>query len=323
MSPKKPKPLTLEDLMEKGLVHKGSDERFIIHRIPFGLPELDEIVSGGLPRDRITILTGEYSSGKSFLIQLIMKNALEKDLQVAYIDTERTYDPAWWSQIGLDIDKVLVSQPPSGEDAVNVAETLAREGFDIVAMDSLAGLVPMAELEEGAEKQFIAGQAKLVQRLLHKILAIHKGTAVICTNQLRSSIGPGPIDHMPGGWAQKYFGHLLLRIFRESWIEEKGGVRVGFNMKVVCRKSKVGRGYRECLLPFRFRGEIDVLAMLVDRALEANIIEQKGPYYKILDGESIMGKNRVLELLGGDDALVHRLETALGDEQRSSSEDSS
>lgn len=322
MSPKKPKPLSIEDLMEKGLLHKGSDQRFIIHRIPFGLPELDEIVSGGLPRNRITILTGEFSSGKSYLVQLVMKNALAQDLQVAYIDTERSYDPKWWTQVGLDIDKILVSQPPSGEDAVDVAEALAREGFDIVAIDSLAGLVPMAEVEENAAKQFIAGQAKLIQRLLHKILATNKGTAVICTNQLRSSIGPGPIDHMPGGWAQKYFGHLLLRIYRESWIEEKGGVRVGFNMKVVCRKSKVGRGYRECLLPFHFRGEIDILAMLVDRALEANIIEQKGPYYKILDGESIMGKNRVLELLGGDDALVHRLETALGDEQRSSSEDS-
>ena len=138
MSPKSRKGSpSIDDLMEKGLLHKGSDKRFTIHRIPFGLPELDEIVSGGLPRDRITILTGEYSSGKSFLIQLIMKNALDKDLQVAYIDTERTYDPVWWSQIGLDIDKVMVSQPPSGEDAVNVAEALVKEGFDIVATASV------------------------------------------------------------------------------------------------------------------------------------------------------------------------------------------
>ncbi len=313
MSPKRRKASSsIEELLSQGLLHKGSDERFVIHRIPFGVPELDEIVSGGLPRNRITIMTGEYSSGKSFLIQLIMKKVLEDDLQVAYIDTERTFDPVWWAQVGLDIDKVWVAQPPSGEAAIDLTVQLAAEGFDVVALDSLAGLVSEEVMEESAAKNFIASQAKLVTRLMHKLITTDHKAAIVCTNQLRSSIGPGPIDLMPGGWAQKYFGHLLLRTFRESWIEENNQ-KVGFNMKVMVRKSKVGRGHRECILPFRFRGEIDVLSMLFDRALEAGLAEQHGPWYSILDSERKMGRNKALEMLQ-DEAFRQRLETALGDE---------
>ena len=316
MSPKRRKVSTVEELLAAGQLYKGSDERFVIHRIPFGVPELDEIVSGGLPRNRITIMTGEYSSGKSFLIQLIMKQVLEEDLQVAYIDTERTFDPAWWKQVGLDIDKVWVAQPSDGEEAIDVAVKLAAEGFDVVAIDSLAGLISKEVMEESAAKNFIATQAKLVTRLMQKLIATDHKAAIVCTNQLRSSIGPGPIDLMPGGWAQKYFGHLLLRIFRESWIEENKE-KVGFNMKVIVRKSKVGRGHRECILPFRFRGEIDVLSMLLDRALEAGLAEQVGPWYSILGGERNLGRNKALEMLG-DKKLRKRLETALGEEEASS-----
>lgn len=314
MSPKQRKKTTsIDDLLEKGLLRKGSDERFVIHRIPFGMPDLDEVVGGGLPRNRITIMTGEYSAGKSFLVQLFMKNALDNGLQVAYIDTERTFDPVWWKQVGLDIDEVLVSQPPSGEAAIDVAAALAESGVDVIAVDSLAGLVPSELAEAEAAKQFIAIQAKLVTRLMQKFISIDHTSAIVCTNQLRSSIGPGPMDAMPGGWSQKFFTHMLLRIYREGWMMEKGE-KVGFDMKIICRKSKVSRAYRECILPFRFRGVIDVLSLLIDRGLEAGIIEQRGPWYSIF-GDKKSGRNALLELLGGDDALRQRLETALGEEE--------
>lgn len=317
MSPKRRNVSSIEELMDKGHLRKGSDERFVIRRIPFGLPDLDEVVGGGLPRNRITIVTGEYSVGKSFLVQLFMKRALEEGMQVAYIDTERTFDPIWWAQIGLDIDKIWVSQPSSGEVAIDVAVKLAGDGFDVVAVDSLAGLISEEVAEADAAKKFIATQAKLVTRLMQKLIAVDHKAVILCTNQLRSSIGPGPIDLMPGGWAQKYFGHLMLRMFRESWIEERE-VKVGFNMKVICRKSKVSRSYGECILPFRFRGEIDILSMLLDRALEAGLVEQAGAWYTVLEGEKTLGRNHVLEMLREDEALKQRLETALGEENESS-----
>lgn len=314
MSPQRRKEIaTVDDLLSKGMLHKGSDEKFIIHRIPFGIPELDEVVGGGLPRNKITIMTGEYSAGKTFLLQLFLKQALEDGLEVAYIDTERTFDPVWWNQVGLDIEKVWVSQPPSGEDAIDVAATLAQQGFDVIAVDSLAGLVPKELADAEAAKQFIAIQAKLVTRLMQKLISVDHKAVILCTNQLRSSIGPGPTDTMPGGWSQKFFTHMLLRIYREAWMEEKGE-RVGFYMKVLCRKSKVGRAHLECVLPFRFRGEIDILSMLVDRAIEADLIQQRGPWYTVLDGEQKNGRGKIIEMLAEDGELRRRLETALGEE---------
>src|SRR3990167_5396849 len=218
-------------MLDSGLVTKGSDPKFVLHRIPFGLPDLDKIVNGGLPRKRVSIFTGEWSSGKSFLLQLLMKHAQEESLSVAYIDGEGGFDPDWWKQVGLDINNVWVSQPLSGEAGINAALELAESGFDVVAIDSIAGLVPEDMVEEGAEKNFVALQARLVTRLMQKALTVPHNAAIVCTNQLRSHLGPGPIDTMPGGWAQSFFSHVLLRIYRESWIEEKGA-KVGFNMKI-------------------------------------------------------------------------------------------
>lgn len=306
------KVLTLDELLEEGLISKGSDEKFVIRRIPFGLPELDRAIGGGVPRNRITLVTGDYSSGKTFLEQLLVKSALDRGLQVAYVDTERSYDPIWWQQVGLDVDKILVAQPPHGEAAINVVVALAKQGMDVIGLDSLAGLVPEEIVVEGAEQKFIASQARVVNRLFQKVIAVDHKAAVVCTNQLRSHLGPGPIDTMPGGWGQLFYGHLILRVYREGWIEEKGE-KVGFNMKVVCRKSKVGAPFRECSLPFYFRGEIDVLALLVDRAIEADLIDQAGVWYSIMGGQKMMGRNTVIEALRQDEDLKSRIEAALGE----------
>jgi len=307
---------TLDEMLGKGLLMRGDDESLVIQRIPFGLPDLDEVVGGGIPRKRITILTGEYSAGKSFLVQLLIKSAMDKGLQAAYLDTERSYDPIWWHTVGLDTNKLLISQPATGEDATDVAVALAEAGLDVIAIDSLAGMVPREMAEESADKKFIASQPRLMNRFFQKILACKNNAAIVCTNQLRSHLGPGPMDTMPGGWGQLFYTHLMLRMFRESWIEEQGK-RVGFNMKIICRKSKVGTPFREVILPFRFRGEIDSLSLLLDRALEAGLIRQTSAWYQLPGSdEKVMGRNTVLSLLVGDAALCRNLEIALGREKR-------
>src|SRR3990167_7097153 len=192
----------LETMLSNGQLMRGDDERLAIRRIPTGLPDLDAIIGGGIPRHRISIFTGPYSSGKSFIVQIFMKHALERGLQVAYIDTEQTYDPVWWAQVGLPLDKLLVSQPTIGEDAINVAIGLVKANVDVVAIDSLAALVP----QEGAEKKFIALQARLISNLMRMLLSTKHNSAIVCTNQLRDAIGgPTPFDVMPGGAAQGFF----------------------------------------------------------------------------------------------------------------------
>lgn len=308
---------TIDEMLENGQLMRGDDERLVIQRIPIGIPDLDEILNGGIPRHRITILVGNYSSGKSFLAQLLMKNAIEKGLQVAYIDTEQTYDPQWWAQVGLPLDKILVSQPIIGEDAVDTAIAVVKSGIDIVVIDSLAALVPHEETEEDAAKKFIGLQARLIGKLLRLLLSAKHNSAIVCTNQLRESIGgPVPFDVMPGGRAQGFFSSLILRTQRTGWIEDKGE-RIGFNMQIVCRKSKVGQPFKECTLPFLFRGKIDELSLLLDRGIEADVIKQKGSWYALhfggLDGESIMGRNSLVTRLNDDPELQEQLRKVLGE----------
>lgn len=315
-SGKKRKIKTLDELLEEGLLMRGDDPRLIVQRIPVGIPHLDEITNGGIPRHRITIITGAYSSGKSFLTQIFMKNAIEQGLQVAYIDTEQTYDPVWWDAVGLPLHEILVSQPTIGEEAVNLSVSLVEAGTDIVVIDSLAALVPHEETEEEAGKKFIGLQARLISKLMRLLLSTKHNSAVVCTNQLRDSIGgPFPIDIMPGGQALGFHTSIILRMYRTGWIEEKG-VRKGFTMKVVCSKSKVGEPWKECELPFLFRGKIDELSMLMDSGIEAGLIVQKGPYYQISfgehDGEKVMGRNSFLEQLEEDEQMQEHLSAALG-----------
>src|SRR3990172_8325978 len=180
MPAKKTEAVSVDDMIKDGRLMRGDDERLVVQRIPIGITEVDEIINGGIPRHRITIITGEYSSGKTLLVQLLMKNALERGLQVAYIDTEQTYDPIWWTQLGLPSEKLLVSQPVIGEEAVDIAVALVKSGVDIVAIDSLAALVPHEETEEDAEKKFIGLQARLIRKMLRLLLSSKHNSAVVC-----------------------------------------------------------------------------------------------------------------------------------------------
>ena len=308
----------IDEMLSNGKLMRGDDPRLVVQRIPFDIPDLDGILNGGIPRHRISIVTGQYSSGKSLIIQLFMKNALKQGLQVAYIDTEQTYDPVWWGQVGLPIDQLFVSQPIIGEDAINVAVALVKANVDVVAIDSLAALIPHEEAEEKAEKKFVALQARLISKLMRLLLSTKHNSAVICTNQLRDSIGTGPYpqDVMPGGQAQGFFMSVLLRCIRTDWIKD-GETKLGFNIKVICRKSKVGVPFGECVLPFLFRGEIDLISLLIDRAIESGIIDQKGPYYYLnfggLNGEKVLGRNTMLTKINAEPELQEHLKKALGD----------
>lgn len=307
----------IKDLLDQNLLYKGDNKRFIVNWISSGIPDLDAAMGGGFPRGRFAIITGPYSSLKTFLVQMLMKSALEAGMQVAYIDTERTYEPQWWAKVGIPLDKVYVAQPKHGEAAADLLLALAKADIDVICIDSLAALIPMEEADSDSsmlQKQ-MALQARLISKMIRMLLAIDHRSAVIFTNQLRDTIGgPAPVDTMPGGRAQQFFASLILRTIRDQWIEEEGR-KVGFHLKVIVRKNKVGEPYKECMLPFRFRGEIDMTALLLDRAINNGLVKQTGPWFTLSIAEeehTKQGRSKMIELLTEREDLRGHLERALG-----------
>ena len=307
----------IEKLRRDNRILSGSDESLQVEWISTGIPDLDDVLGGGLPRKRISIFFGEYSSAKTFLVQMIIKQAITQGLQAAYIDTERAYDPTWWAKVGIPLDKLMVSQPENGEAAIDVMLALARANVDVIAIDGLAALIPMEELDENAkaENRTFAAQSRLINRLMRVLTGVQTTSCLVATNQVRDSIGPIPGVKMPGGHAPKFFSSLIIRTRREGWIKEKEK-SVGFNLRVQVKKNRVGESEKECSLPFYFRGEIDMIALLMDRALEAGIIEQKGPWFSLtfddLELPVQQGRNKMIELLKDDAGLRSRVEQTLG-----------
>lgn len=314
----------IAEMIRKGQFMLGNDKFLIVEKIQFGLPALDNILGGGLPRRRVSILYGSYSAGKSVLAQIFMKKALEDGLSVAYVDTEQTFEPIWWAQVGLPIEKIIVMQPSTGEEAVDGMMALAKGGVDVIVLDSIAAMVPSQEAESKAEDKFIGSQPRLVASLMRKLLSARHNSVILCTNQISTTIGgPGPFDPMPGGDKQRFAASLLIRLQREGWITESPSSqkKVGFNIRVICRKNKVATPFGEVLLPFRFRGEIDLLSMVIDRALEHGIVTMKGPWYYVdlpefkdaKDGKikPVAGRNGMIELLQKEPKLAARLEKAM------------
>jgi len=313
--PKKAFPPELEEFRKDGRMIMGTDPSLVVQRIPTGIAVLDGILNGGIPRRRMTILTGTYSAGKTFCLQLIMRRAVDQGLSVVYVDTEQTFDPEWWKQVGLPLDKIHVSQPTTGEDAAEVMVGASRAGVDIVALDSLAALYPKKMVEEeDFEKNFMGYRARLINRLVETLISVKSQSAIVCTNQVRDNFSSMPgLPDMPGGRGLKHYTSLILRLSREGWIEDRGK-RVGFNIRVVCAKSKVGTPFGECLLPFRFRGDIDMSSLLLDRALEHGLATQKGPwFYLTIAGEEhrVQGRNSIVDLLRERKDLADALEGAM------------
>lgn len=290
----------------------GNDKKLKLRILPTGLAPLDAMLGGGLAFDRITLVIGEFSSGKTLLALMAIKSALKQNLLVAYIDGEKTWTPEWAEQLGIDTSKVIVARPHSGEDAFNVAIALVKRGLGLLVIDSLASLRPRDELggddgeaPEGGlmQRQFMGNHAKMIGRGLADIVAENKGTAVICINQLRDKVGIsyGSPETLPGGRGQQYFAWQIVRVRRQGWIEEGTGKakhRVGYHVGFKTEKSKQNSPFQECSIPFRFSGEFDELSGLIDVGIELGAIRAEPPnYYIAVAGaeEKFYGRARLLE----------------------------
>ena len=291
-------------------LQKGNSDSFNYTRIPFGIPALDKLTGGGIPKKRMTIMYGPTNVGKSYLASQVVANVQRDGGTAAWIDTELSWDSEWVEKCGIDSERMLVSQPTSGEEALGTVKELMRAGIDIIVLDSIAGLVPsdVQDNDKGFEFSPMAWQARFVNSALPRLLPnLKSGSAFIAINQVRSSIGPVALDTMPGGLAQGFFAHFLLQVRRSGWIEEPKGNKVGFDMEVRLRKSKVGgENWSNAIVPFRVDGGIDVLESYIREAIQQKLITQKGAWYDY-EGIKAMGMNGLKTQLLTNPTLVDKL----------------
>ena len=292
-----------EDVIESLLQNKtmnlrrGDSDEFSFGRIPFNIPVLDNLTGGGIPKKRMTILYGPTNVGKSYLASQVVANAQKNGGTTAWIDTELSWDSAWVERCGIDSSNVMVAQPINGEEAMDTTRELMRAGVDVIVLDSIAGLVPTAVHDEDFSYNPMAWQARFVNSSLPRILPnLKHGSAFIAINQVRSSMGPVALDNMPGGLAQSFFAHFLLQVRRKGWIEEKDKTKVGFDMEIRLRKTKVGgENWDSAIIPFRVEGGIDIVESFIREALERKLITQAGAWYSY-EGEKVMGLNGIKNL---------------------------
>ena len=290
---------------------RGDDSGFEYSRIPFDIPALDRLTGGGIAKKRLTLIYGPTNVGKSYLASQICANILKSGGQAAWIDTELSWDSDWMARCGVDTTKIIVGQPESGEEAMDTIRTLLDASFDLVVLDSIAGLVPHKNLEEDFSFNPMAWQARFVNSALPKVLpSLSNGGALVAINQVRSSIGPVALDNMPGGLAQSFFAHALLQVRRKGWIEESG-TKVGFDMEVRLRKTKIGgENWNSAAVPFRVDGGIDILESYIREAIDRKLITQAGPWYTYKE-QKFMGLNGLKNSFLENEQLLEELKNSV------------
>ena len=290
---------------------RGDDSGFEYSRIPFDIPALDRLTGGGIAKKRLTLIYGPTNVGKSYLASQICANILKSGGQAAWIDTELSWDSDWMARCGVDTTKIIVGQPESGEEAMDTIRTLLDASFDLVVLDSIAGLVPHKNLEEDFSFNPMAWQARFVNSALPKVLpSLSNGGALVAINQVRSSIVPVALDNMPGGLAQSFFAHALLQVRRKGWIEESG-TKVGFDMEVRLRKTKIGgENWNSAAVPFRVDGGIDILESYIREAIDRKLITQAGPWYTYKE-QKFMGLNGLKNSFLENEQLLEELKNSV------------
>ena len=307
----------IENLLKKKSLKfiRGDSDTFVNNRIPFDIPVLDKLTGGGIPFKKMTLIYGPTNVGKSYLASQIVANAQKIGGKAVWVDTELSYDKDWMERCGVDNSKILVSQPTTGEEAMDHVREAMQEGFEVIVLDSIAGLIPAAISEEVAKGDFahspMAWQARFVNSSFPKLFPyLQNGSAFVAINQVRASMGPVALDNMPAGQGQVYFAHSILQVQRKGWIEEKDK-KVGFNMNIRLRKTKTGgENWDYAIVPFRVEGGIDVVESYIRDGIDQKIITQSGAWYTYGDVK-VMGMNGLKEKFVEDEKLFEKLKDEL------------
>ncbi len=306
----------------KGAVMRlGSEERAKVAVIPTGSIALDVALGiGGLPRGRIIEIYGPESSGKTTLTLHAIANAQAAGGIAAFIDAEHALDPEYAKSLGVDIDQLLVSQPDTGEQALEIADMLVRSGsIDLIVVDSVAALVPRAEIEGEMGDTHVGLQARLMSQALRKLTGglNTTGTTMIFINQLREKIGVffGSPETTAGGKALKFYASVRLDIRRIETLKE-GSDAVGNRTRVKVVKNKMAPPFKQAEFDILFGSGISREGSLLDFGVEHNIVRKSGAWYTYEGDQLGQGKENsrkfLLEHASMADEIEQRILTALG-----------
>jgi recombination protein RecA len=277
------------------IMRLGSREKVDVPAIPTGSLSLDAALGvGGMPRGRVVEIFGPESSGKTTLALHVISEAQRRGGMAAFIDAEHALDAAYAGKLGVDIDNLLVSQPDSGEQALEIAEVLIRSGaVDVLVVDSVAALVPRSELEGEMGDAQMGLQARLMSQALRKLTSIvaKSKTCLVFINQLREKIGVmfGNPETTTGGRALKFYSSIRVDIRRIASLKE-GDVVIGSRAKVKVVKNKVAAPFREAEFDILYGEGISKEGDLLDLGVDHKVIEKSGAWYTF-DGER-MGQGR-------------------------------
>src|SRR5271163_4144311 len=285
--------------------------------IPTGALALDLALGvGGIPRGRVIEIYGPESSGKTTLMLHVIANAQKAGGLAAFIDAEHALDPAYAKKLGVNLDDLLVSQPDSGEEALTICETLARSNaLDVIVIDSVAALVPKAELEGEMGMATMGMQARLMSQALRKLTAIlaKSKTTCIFTNQLREKVGVmfGNPETTPGGKALKFYASVRIDIRRRDTLKDAAGNAIGNAVKVKIVKNKVAPPFAEAEFEILYNQGINKEGSILDVGVTNGVVEKKGAWLQF-EGELIgQGKDAARQALVEKPDLAQKIVAAI------------
>ncbi len=299
------------------IMRLGEEFHHKIDCIPSGALSLDLAIGGGLPQGRVVEIYGPESSGKTTLTLHVVANAQKKGGVCAFIDAEHALDPAYAKKLGVDFENLLVSQPDTGEQALEITEMLVRShAVDVIVIDSVAALVPRAEIEGEMGDSHVGLQARLMSQALRKLTGIvaKSNTCIIFINQIREKIGVmfGSPETTAGGRALKFYSSVRLDIRRIGRITDRDSV-VGNRTKVTVVKNKIAPPFRVVEFDIMFNEGISLVGDILDLGVENKIVDKSGSWYCYGDTRLGQGREKAKQFLRDSPDLIEDIREKLLD----------
>ncbi len=302
---------------EGSIMRLGSNTKMKIETLSTGSLAIDIMLGvGGLPKGRIIEIYGPESSGKTTFCLSVIAEAQRQGGLAAFIDVEHALDPKYARIVGVQLDDLLVSQPDSGEDALNIMETLIRSNcIDVIILDSVAALITRAELDGQMGDATVGAQARLMSQAMRRLTAVVSKTNCVCifTNQIREKIGVmfGSPETTSGGRALKFFSSIRLDIRRKDQLKAPDGRVIGNRTKIKAVKNKVAPPFTECEFDIMYNEGISATGSLIDLGIENKVLEKKGAWIAF-NGDLVgQGREAAKEALRQDPKLAEKIKAAL------------
>lgn len=299
---------------ENAIMRMGDSARMEIASVPTGNLLIDRALGvGGFPKGRIVEIYGPESSGKTTLTLTVAAQAQKNGGLAAFIDVEHALDPKYARRLGVNTDELLISQPSSGEEALQICETLVRSNaVDVVILDSVAALVTKQELNGDIGDSTVGAQARLMSQAMRKLTAFISKANTVCifTNQIREKVGVmfGSPEVTPGGRALKFFSSVRVDIRRIGAIKASDGTVIGNRTRIKLVKNKVAPPFTEAEFDIMYNEGISSIGSLLDLALEYEIIDKKGSWFSFEGNQLAQGRDGAKDVLKADQALADKVE---------------